>query len=395
MDRVTGVHVAGRGPRRVRDERRAAGGDPVPARHRAQVRRPAPARRQPAGPVAAQPAGHGRQDPAVHPGLGVRPGGGGPGRPGRLQRGLDVAGDAADQGRDHRPGDLGRSGCTAERWGRIRRWPPSGWRCAGRWPAIPAGHAGLRGLFRRRGLAGPGGGAGLRGRPDRPAGRPGHRRPRPAGRFGRAGRRGRRARLRARAATRCRSCGSTVGRPAVRRRRPGPPATPRCRPFARAGRWCCSATPPTTRPRPCCWAWAAGPGRARSPACGRRRPATCARCWACAGPTPRPPAPALGLPVWQDPHNGDPRFRRVRLRTEVLPLLEDVLAGGVTEALARTAEQLQRRPGRPGRAGRPGAGGGRRTGVRPLSVAALAGQPAAHPGAGCSRPGPSAAGPAR
>ncbi|HEU5268633.1 MAG TPA: tRNA lysidine(34) synthetase TilS [Jatrophihabitans sp.] len=50
---------------------------------------------------------------------------------------------------------------------------------------------------------------------------------------------------------------------------------------------------------------------------------------------------AEGLPVWQDPHNTDPRFRRVRLRTEVLPLLEDVLAGGVTEALARTAAQLQ------------------------------------------------------
>ncbi|MEO7261836.1 MAG: hypoxanthine phosphoribosyltransferase [Jatrophihabitantaceae bacterium] len=50
---------------------------------------------------------------------------------------------------------------------------------------------------------------------------------------------------------------------------------------------------------------------------------------------------ALGLPVWQDPHNHDLRFRRSRLRQEVLPLLEDVLAGGVTEALARTAGQLQ------------------------------------------------------
>lgn len=50
---------------------------------------------------------------------------------------------------------------------------------------------------------------------------------------------------------------------------------------------------------------------------------------------------ALGLPTWDDPHNEDPRFRRVRLRREVLPLLEDVLAGGVTEALARTATQLQ------------------------------------------------------
>lgn len=50
---------------------------------------------------------------------------------------------------------------------------------------------------------------------------------------------------------------------------------------------------------------------------------------------------ALGLPVWHDPHNGERRFRRSRLRHEVLPLLEDVLAGGVTEALARTAELLQ------------------------------------------------------
>ena len=45
--------------------------------------------------------------------------------------------------------------------------------------------------------------------------------------------------------------------------------------------------------------------------------------------------------MWDDPHNADPRFTRVRLRHEVLPLLEDVLAGGVAEALARTAAQLR------------------------------------------------------
>jgi tRNA(Ile)-lysidine synthase len=50
---------------------------------------------------------------------------------------------------------------------------------------------------------------------------------------------------------------------------------------------------------------------------------------------------ALDLPVWDDPHNFDPRFTRVRLRLEVLPLLEDVLSGGVAEALARTAAQLR------------------------------------------------------
>jgi tRNA(Ile)-lysidine synthase len=50
---------------------------------------------------------------------------------------------------------------------------------------------------------------------------------------------------------------------------------------------------------------------------------------------------ARGLTPWEDPHNADPRFTRVRLRHEVLPLLEDVLAGGVAEALARTAGQLR------------------------------------------------------
>lgn len=49
----------------------------------------------------------------------------------------------------------------------------------------------------------------------------------------------------------------------------------------------------------------------------------------------------LGLTPWHDPHNTDPRFTRVRLRTEVLPLLEQVLGGGVAEALARTAAALR------------------------------------------------------
>jgi tRNA(Ile)-lysidine synthase len=41
---------------------------------------------------------------------------------------------------------------------------------------------------------------------------------------------------------------------------------------------------------------------------------------------------------WQDPHNFDRAFTRVRIRREVLPLLDDVLGGGVTPALARTAQ---------------------------------------------------------
>jgi tRNA(Ile)-lysidine synthase len=49
----------------------------------------------------------------------------------------------------------------------------------------------------------------------------------------------------------------------------------------------------------------------------------------------------LGLTPWQDPHNTDRRFTRARLRADVLPLLEDVLGGGVAEALARTATALR------------------------------------------------------
>ncbi|CCG01530.1 tRNA lysidine(34) synthetase TilS [Blastococcus saxobsidens] len=48
-----------------------------------------------------------------------------------------------------------------------------------------------------------------------------------------------------------------------------------------------------------------------------------------------------GLPVWDDPWNTDPAYTRVRLRTEVLPLLEEVLGGGVAPALARTAALLR------------------------------------------------------
>ncbi len=49
----------------------------------------------------------------------------------------------------------------------------------------------------------------------------------------------------------------------------------------------------------------------------------------------------LGLDPWQDPHNTDPRFTRVRVRENVLPTLETELGPGVAEALARTAELLR------------------------------------------------------
>jgi tRNA(Ile)-lysidine synthase len=57
--------------------------------------------------------------------------------------------------------------------------------------------------------------------------------------------------------------------------------------------------------------------------------------------TTRAACAALELPVWEDPWNDDPAYTRVRLRAEVLPLLEEVLGGGVAPALARTASQLR------------------------------------------------------
>lgn len=45
--------------------------------------------------------------------------------------------------------------------------------------------------------------------------------------------------------------------------------------------------------------------------------------------------------AWQDPHNDDPAYARVRVRRRVLPVLEAELGPGVAAALARTAAQLR------------------------------------------------------
>ena len=50
---------------------------------------------------------------------------------------------------------------------------------------------------------------------------------------------------------------------------------------------------------------------------------------------------ALDLRPWDDPQNEDPAFARVRVRQRALPALEDALGPGITEALARSARQLQ------------------------------------------------------
>ena len=57
--------------------------------------------------------------------------------------------------------------------------------------------------------------------------------------------------------------------------------------------------------------------------------------------TTRAACAAQGLEPWDDPHNRDPRFARVRVREKVLPVLEAELGPGIAEALARTAAQLR------------------------------------------------------
>lgn len=48
-----------------------------------------------------------------------------------------------------------------------------------------------------------------------------------------------------------------------------------------------------------------------------------------------------GLSFWSDPHNASPRFRRSRVRQELLPLLEGILGPGVADSLTRTARLLR------------------------------------------------------
>jgi tRNA(Ile)-lysidine synthase len=48
-----------------------------------------------------------------------------------------------------------------------------------------------------------------------------------------------------------------------------------------------------------------------------------------------------GIDFWEDPHNLDSGFTRVRVRRTVLPVLEEQLGPGIAETLARTADQLR------------------------------------------------------
>jgi tRNA(Ile)-lysidine synthase len=73
---------------------------------------------------------------------------------------------------------------------------------------------------------------------------------------------------------------------------------------------------------------AIGPGR-RHPILALRRAETRSLC------------EQLGLTVADDPSNHDPRFRRNRIRHELVPLLDDIAERDVTLLLARTADLLR------------------------------------------------------
>ncbi|HEX5016306.1 MAG TPA: tRNA lysidine(34) synthetase TilS [Actinomycetes bacterium] len=70
-------------------------------------------------------------------------------------------------------------------------------------------------------------------------------------------------------------------------------------------------------------------GRYRRPLLGVSRDTTRAAC------------AAMKLEYWDDPHNVDDKYARVRVRQHVMPVLESELGPGVAAALARTAELLQ------------------------------------------------------
>jgi tRNA(Ile)-lysidine synthase len=67
----------------------------------------------------------------------------------------------------------------------------------------------------------------------------------------------------------------------------------------------------------------------RRPLLGVQRAATLAAC------------AELGLETWDDPHNANDAFTRVRVRRHALPALTEALGPGVSESLARSAELLR------------------------------------------------------
>ena len=216
-------------------------------------------------------------------------------------------------------------------------------------PALAASDAaGARRLQRGSGLPRAGRRRRLRGAARRRPGRRGHRRPRPAAGFRRPGR--------GDGGAAAADLGLDpvvvvrVGRRAARRAGgapPAPPATPRCGRRPREQRRPRRARPHprrpgrdrAARPRPRVRARARWPGW--SSADRRRRHLLAPAARHPPGRPRAPPAPRSSCRSGTTRGTPTRAYTRVRLRTEVLPLLEDVLGGGVAAALARTAALLR------------------------------------------------------
>ena len=332
-----------------------------------------------------------------------------------LQQGVDVAGDAADQGRDRQPAGLAGAGRRRPRRRQLTRrsgadpGSADGPATQAGWPAGPArpsaGPLGRRRRADRRQvtlvLAACSGGAdslalaaalafeaprlGLR-----PAGSPsitGCSRGRPRRPAGVAA-----ILRRARASTRC-TRSASGRRPRRAPALPGPGGGGPDGQVRRAGRGrgrvrgrppSCSGTPWTTRPRPCCSGWPAAPG-ARSlagmAAASRPVPAPAAR----PAPRPRPGRPARRW-AWSRGRTrttADPGLRQGPGRAAgCCPRWRQQLGPGVGRGAGpdrRPAAGRRRRAGRAGRQRPAGSAAGRRPGSAAGRAWPLAALPARDP----------------
>ena len=159
----------------------------------------------------------------------------------------------------------------------------------------------------------------------------------------------------------------------------------------------CSGTPSMTRPRPSCSGWPAAPAPARWPGWPRVSGRYLRPLLGSAARRPAAACAALALTPWEDPHNTDPGYARVRVRRALLPALEAQLGPGRRRGAGPDRRAAARRtptrstswpPPRPRRLadGQPGLPAAALAALPPRSGPGCSGRPRWPPGA---RAGPS------